>query len=66
MQRFQHIAYVQEVPMSQGGGVRALTRIQLLLTNYCQTLSSMIAWMTLCPSPPHVSFESGHAKLGLI
>jgi hypothetical protein len=25
----------------------------------------MIAWMTLCPSPPHVSFENGHAKLGL-
>jgi len=25
----------------------------------------MIAWMTLCPSPPPVSFESGHAKLGL-
>jgi len=25
----------------------------------------MIAWMTLCPSPPLVSFENGHAKLGL-
>jgi hypothetical protein len=36
-----------------------------LLTNYCQTLSSMIAWMTLCPSPPPMSFENGHVKLGL-
>jgi hypothetical protein len=51
--------------MNQGGGVRALTKVQLLLTNYCQTLSSMIAWMTLCPSPPLVSFDNGHAKLRL-
>jgi hypothetical protein len=46
-------------------GVWALTKVQLLLTNYCQTLSSMITWMTFCPSPPPMSFENGHAKLGL-
>jgi hypothetical protein len=49
--------------VSQGGGVRVLTIVKLLLTNYCQTLLFVIAWMPLCPSPPPMSFENGHAKL---
>jgi hypothetical protein len=42
MQRFQQTTFTQEVLVSWGGGALALTKAQLLLTNYCQTLSSMI------------------------
>ncbi len=43
----------------------SLDKSPIICWQNCQTLSPMIAWMTFCPSPPSVSFESGHAKLGL-